>query len=192
MAWQRLDGLFRAECLQTSNVVPALSRDPYAAAFVVSMLFDDFRATAKDCGYRSRLKAGTTCVFVVGFNFQTAKPSLRAKRLVHRSSKSEGGSNPSGRKEGTMTCRYECTFPRRDAPGLCLSCPPLGGRGECRVPAAPALSCAPGSGRTHTSNNEYTGIARHSRTQWFYGLFRALPGDRAFLSPSPRGNFRKP
>src|SRR5882672_7899868 len=23
------------------------------------------------------------------------------------------------------------------------------------------------SGRTHTSNNEYTGITRHSRTQWF-------------------------
>ena len=21
--------------------------------------------------------------------------------------------------------------------------------------------------------------------EWFYGLFRALPGDRAFLSPSP-------
>jgi hypothetical protein len=42
------------------------------------------------------------------------------------------------------------------------------------------------SGRTHTSNNEYTGIARHPRTQWFYGLCRALPGDRAFLPPSPR------
>jgi hypothetical protein len=43
------------------------------------------------------------------------------------------------------------------------------------------------SDRTHTSNNEYTGIARHPRTQWFYGLCRALPGDRAFLPPSPRG-----
>src|ERR1700724_1574844 len=39
-------------------------------------------------------------------------------------------------------------------------------------------------GRTHTSNNEYTGITRHSRTQWFYDLFRALPGDRACLPPS--------
>src|SRR5665811_941472 len=57
---------------------------------------------------------------------------------------------------------------------------PLGGRGECRMPAAPAASCALGSGRTHTSNNEYTVITRHSRTQWFYGLCRALPGDRAF------------
>src|SRR5260370_40560902 len=27
-------------------------------------------------------------------------------------------------------------------------------------------------------------ITRHPRTQWFYGLCRALPGDRAFLSPS--------
>src|SRR5712664_450355 len=58
------------------------------------------------------------------------------------------------------------------------------GRGERRVPVAPAVSCALGSGRTHTSNNEYTGIARRSRTQWFYDLFRALPGDRALLPPS--------
>jgi hypothetical protein len=43
------------------------------------------------------------------------------------------------------------------------------------------------SDRTHTSNNEHTGITRHPRTQWFYGLCRALPGDRAFLPPSPRG-----
>src|SRR5467141_2551129 len=62
---------------------------------------------------------------------------------------------------------------------------PQGGRGECRVPAAPAVSCALCIGRTHTSNNEYTGITRRSRTQWFYDLFRALPGDRALLPPSP-------
>src|SRR5712675_2495301 len=41
------------------------------------------------------------------------------------------------------------------------------GRGERRMPVAPAASCALGSGRTHTSNNEYTGITRRSRTQWF-------------------------
>jgi hypothetical protein len=27
-------------------------------------------------------------------------------------------------------------------------------------------------------------ITRHSRTQWFYGLFRALPGDEFVLPPS--------
>jgi len=35
-----------------------------------------------------------------------------------------------------------------------------------------------------TRVNEYTGITRRSRTQWFYGLLRALPGDRACLTPS--------
>src|SRR5947208_11385062 len=74
--------------------------------------------------------------------------------------------------------------PRRDAPEALLLSSARRGRGECRMPAAPAVSCALGSGRTHTSNNEYTGIARHSRTQWFYDLFRALLGDRALLPPS--------
>src|SRR5882672_1206171 len=55
------------------------------------------------------------------------------------------------------------------------------------MPLAPAASCALGSGRTHTSNNEYPGITRRSRTQWFYGFLRALPGDRALLPPSPEG-----
>jgi hypothetical protein len=38
---------------------------------------------------------------------------------------------------------------------------------------------------TRVSHHESTGTSRHSRTQWFYGLFRALPGDRALLPPSP-------
>jgi hypothetical protein len=41
----------------------------------------------------------------------------------------------------------------------------------------------------HTSiHSGRTEITRHPRTQWFYGLCRALPGDRAFLSPSPVRN----
>ena len=75
--------------------------------------------------------------------------------------------------------KYDFAISRRGAPEALMNLPPQGGRGECRVPDAPAASCALGSGRTHTSNNEYTGITRHSRTQWFYGLCRALPGDRA-------------
>src|SRR5216684_4822431 len=81
------------------------------------------------------------------------------------------------RSRGAMRPRFAFIFrPRR-------------GRGECRVPAAPAASRALCSGRTHTSNNEYTGIARHSRTQWFYGVCRALPGDRALLPPSSADRF---
>src|ERR1700682_1349857 len=63
------------------------------------------------------------------------------------------------------------------------------GRGERRMPVAPAASCALFIGRTHTSNNEYPGITRRSRTQWFYGLLRALPGDRALLPPSSADMF---
>jgi hypothetical protein len=40
-----------------------------------------------------------------------------------------------------------------------------------------------------TRVNEYTGITRRSRTQWFYDLFRALPGDRACLPPSSTDRF---
>ena len=36
------------------------------------------------------------------------------------------------------------------------------------------------------SHHRSTGITRHSRTQWFYGFLRALPGDQALLSPSLR------
>ena len=56
---------------------------------------------------------------------------------------------------------------RRDAPEALFSSAAQRGRGERRMPVAPAASCALGSGRTHTSNNEYTGITRRSRTQWF-------------------------
>src|SRR5216684_4224477 len=70
----------------------------------------------------------------------------------------------------------------RCARGFASISRPKMGRGECRMPVAPAVSCALCIGKKHTSNNEYTGITRHPRTQWFYGLFRALPGDRAFFA----------
>jgi hypothetical protein len=34
--------------------------------------------------------------------------------------------------------KYESAFSRRDAPELCMNLSPHRGRGECRVPAAPA------------------------------------------------------
>src|SRR6202043_2708078 len=63
---------------------------------------------------------------------------------------------------------------RRDAPELYIYLPR-----PWRAWVMPGARCARGlvfncSDRTHTSNNEYTGITRHSRTQWFYCLCRAL------------------
>jgi len=57
------------------------------------------------------------------------------------------------------------------------------------VPAAPAVSCALGSGRTHTSNNEYTRTPGIPARNGFNGLCRALPGDRALLPPSSADMF---
>src|SRR5258705_3698883 len=65
---------------------------------------------------------------------------------------------------------------RPDTPEVCfeLPYPRIRGRRECRVPVAPAASCALGIGRTHTSNNEYTGITRHSPRNGFTVSFVLL------------------
>ena len=79
-------------------------------------------------------------------------------------------------KPGHDECRHldsrrTFTPSRREASEALLNLPPNRGRGERRMPVAPAVSCALGSGRTHTSNNG------------------ALPGDRAVLPPSPADMF---
>src|ERR1700688_1263742 len=81
-----------------------------------------------------------------------------------------------------------------DARGLRHPNPSMRSRGrrESRVRAAPAVSCAR---CTKECAHEHTGSAeaiRPSLRNGFNGLFRTLPGDRAFLSPSPRENRRGP
>jgi hypothetical protein len=98
---------------------------------------------------------------------------------------------------GLRTYRFNCqtargcasAFSRRDAPEICVDCHPQRERGrrEGRVRAAPAVSCANMHKKTHTS------IQVQRRQSGFpcavgYGLFRALPGDRAFLPPSSLRN----
>jgi hypothetical protein len=64
--------------------------------------------------------------------------------------------------------RRSFTTPRRDAPELCMNLPPYKteGVGNAGCPLHPQA-------RVHfglverTRVNEYTGIARHSRMQWF-------------------------
>jgi hypothetical protein len=74
---------------------------------------------------------------------------------------------------------------RRDAPEVCqkFPCPPIRGRRECRAPMRPIAACAMiAVERTRVS--QVTPNHPAFPTQWFYGLYRALPGDRAFLPPS--------
>ena len=102
----------------------------------------------------------------------------------HRPGMTESGSLPL-RNDFKLKSSYGFAFPRREAPELLIYLSP-----QTRAWGMPDARCTRGlvcncSDRTHTSNNEYTGITRHSRTQWFYDLLRALPGDRALLPPSP-------
>src|ERR1700682_163423 len=58
------------------------------------------------------------------------------------------------------------------------------GRGECRVPAAPAASCAMVVVAHECSHHGRTGTPGIPARNGFNGFLRALPGDRACLSPS--------
>ncbi len=62
------------------------------------------------------------------------------------------------------------------------------GRGECRVPNAPAAWCALGVVSMHTSiHSGGTGNIRHSPRNGFNGFLRALPGDEfLFATVIPR------
>ena len=58
------------------------------------------------------------------------------------------------------------------------------GRRECRAPMHPQPRVQ-NEKSTRVSHHRFTGQHRHSLRNGFNGLLRALPGDRAFLSPSP-------
>ena len=70
-------------------------------------------------------------------------------------------------------------LPRISLPSL------IRGRRECRAPDAPAAARAVVES-TRVSHHGHTGNTRHSPRNGFNGFLRALPGDRAFLPPSPR------
>jgi hypothetical protein len=58
------------------------------------------------------------------------------------------------------------------------------GRGECRVPNAPAALCALWVVSMHTGiRSGGTGNIRHSPRSGFNSLLRALPGDHRFVDP---------
>src|SRR3984957_9082448 len=91
-----------------------------------------------------------------------------------------------------MTVKYDSAISRRQVPEFCLSVLPSSyrgrsatPRGEQGMPGADAPAAARGViGSTRVSHHGHTGITRHSPRNGFNSLFRALPGDRAFLPPS--------
>ena len=72
-------------------------------------------------------------------------------------------------------------------PRFALHGPPsaIRGRGECRVPNAPAEAWCAHIGSEYAHQYSQRKHRKHpaSPTQWFYGLLRALPGDHRFVDP---------
>src|SRR5882762_8479891 len=95
---------------------------------------------------------------------------------------------PTSFSNSVVVFRHSFTAPRRDAPELCMNPSPKEGVGNAGCPLHPQPRVRFALVKS-TRVNEYTGITRRSRTQWFYDLFRALPGDRACLPPSPADRF---
>src|ERR1700681_4654366 len=73
-------------------------------------------------------------------------------------------------------------------PSQCIYLPPQGGRGERRVPAAPAASCALCIGKKHTSKRVHRNHPAFPRAMVLTAYF-VLPGDRALLPPSSADMF---
>jgi hypothetical protein len=81
---------------------------------------------------------------------------------------------------------YGFAFSRRDASEVCMSLVPLRERGrrEDRVRAAPVVSRADCTKTKCTRAYRFSGNTPAFPAQWLYGLYRPLPGERAFLPPS--------
>jgi hypothetical protein len=73
----------------------------------------------------------------------------------------------------TTACVLATSFVR----GLQIRSPKRRGRREDRVRAAPAVSCANMHIEKRTRAYRFSGSSPAFPAQWFYGLFRALPGE---------------
>jgi hypothetical protein len=83
--------------------------------------------------------------------------------------------------------RYGFSFSRRENARVCKNLvPPMtegaGNAGRSARPQ-PRAQCRKGTRQSPWSRRKRPAFP----AQWFYGLFGTLPGDLAFLSPSPRG-----
>src|SRR5258708_18596951 len=88
--------------------------------------------------------------------------------------------------------KHEFAFPRRDTPELLKNLPPSktegAGKAGCALHPRSRVQFAQ---RKRTRAYRFSGEHPAFPAQWFYGLLRALPGERAFLPPSLRKYFRE-
>ena len=107
--------------------------------------------------------------------------SRRRRRLRHRG---EGFQTAPSR---AATTEYDSAPSRRVAPERCEK---ISRHENQRAQGRPGARCTRGlvckmHKKKRTRAYRFSGGNPAFPAQWFYGLFRALPGDRAFLPPSP-------
>jgi len=88
-----------------------------------------------------------------------------------------------------QTAVRDSAISRLDSPEFCKSCfaaPKKRGRGECRVPNAPAASCVIKNKHTSVVTTGSPEITRHSRTQWFTAYFVLSPATNSSCHRHPR------
>ena len=84
---------------------------------------------------------------------------------------------------------HATAFPRRDAPEVCISFARPNrtegaGKAGCTLHPRSRVQCAQKCAHEHTGQRRHPGFP----CAMVYGLYRALPGERAFLPPSLREN----
>jgi hypothetical protein len=92
------------------------------------------------------------------------------------------------RKRVQVSKQHRFAFSRHDAPELCWSFRALKSEGAGNAGCAlhPRSRVQNGK-RKRTRAYRFSGGNPTFPAQWLYGLLRALPGDRACLTPSPSG-----
>src|SRR5262245_21340566 len=88
--------------------------------------------------------------------------------------------------------RRRNAFPRYDLARVLQSHVPLlpkRAQGKPGADCARSPVCESRAKKAHGLNHRYSRDIPAFPAQWFYGLFRALPGERRLLPPSPAGNF---
>jgi hypothetical protein len=162
--------------------------DPYAAASRFGTVADGFCSNGPRWLWVPAC-AGTTRCVVRSLPIQISNSQDRhceRSEAIHSQGKSNDGLLRRFAPRNDVECRHDSAFSRRDAPEPCMNHSPRHARawGMPGARCTHSLACKMGSEHTSvvtTGPPESPGIPARNG---FNGLFRALPGDRAFLSPS--------
>jgi hypothetical protein len=149
---------------QPAVVVPAkrsASRDPYAAAPRFGTMADTFRNHKSRWLWAPAFAGATWCDELLRIRISNSSRQSQTRLRDLAASFARGLPQPSALRDQRA----------RGMPG-----------------ARSARSRACSVVNTRVSHHGHTGNHPAFPAQWFNGFLRALPGDRAFLSPSSRGN----